>query len=244
MGLFLRGADTIYALRFLRLLTMPWEKTAAFKVGVVDENGKRLKKPETSEEKAGYTIFHRLVFNIRRMMAKIPLGKSTIARYLAAFWLIKEKTDLTDTDIAKILQEAYDIDPTKLDLTESYLLVDDCGYLPEGTYQLKHDIALPKTGQILALKNTLIEVHRPQPVGSIFDVSIFEVTHRNTLQKIYVTEGDVKEMTSVSSIATKPMPFRSEFDMDSDEQSTTIQRQTNGKRNKHSSDGTRTVRKK
>ena len=47
MGLLLRGADTVYALRFLRLLTMPWEKTAAFKAGVIDENGNRIKKPET-----------------------------------------------------------------------------------------------------------------------------------------------------------------------------------------------------
>jgi len=231
MGLLLRGADTVYALRFLRLLTMPWEKTAAFKAGVVDENGKRIKKPETTEEKEAYTVFHRLVFNIRRLLAKIPLGKSTIARYLAAFWLIKEKTDLGDEDIAKILQEAYGIDPTKLDLSESWLLVDDGGYLPEGMYQLKHDIALPKTGEVLAFKNTLVEVHRPQPVGTIFDVSVFEVEHRNTLQKIYVTESDVEEMTSVSSIAIKPMPFRSELDMDSDEQSTIIQRETNGKRN-------------
>ncbi|MEK9769694.1 MAG: hypothetical protein VW683_12290, partial [Betaproteobacteria bacterium] len=77
MGLLLRGADTVYALRFLRLLTMPWEKTAAFKVGVIDENGNRIKKPETSEEKEAYTVFHRLVFNIRRLLAKIPLGKST-----------------------------------------------------------------------------------------------------------------------------------------------------------------------
>jgi hypothetical protein len=210
---------------------MPWEKTAAFKAGVVDENGKRLKKPETKEEKEAYTIFHRLVFNIRRLLAKIPLGKSTIARYLAAFWLIKENTDLEDDDIKGILQEAYGIDPTKLNLSESWLLVDDGGYLPEGMYQLKHDIALPMTGELLAFKGTLVEVHRPQPVGTIFDVSVFEVEHRNTLQKIYVTESDVEETTVAGSIATKPMPFRSELDMDSDEESTMIQKETNGKRN-------------
>ena len=235
MGLLLRGADTVYALRFLRLLTMPWEKTAAFKAGVIDENGNRIKKPETSEEKEAYTIFHRLVFNIRRLLAKIPLGKSTIARYLAAFWLIKENTDLEDDDIKAILQEAYGIDPTDMDLTESYLLVDDHGYLPEGVYQLKHDVALPKTGEILAFKGTLVEVHRSQPVGTIFDVSVFEVEHRNTLQKIYVTESDVEETTVAGSIATKPMPFRSELDMDSDEESTIIQKETNGKRNNASS---------
>ena len=57
MGLLLRGADTVYALRFLRLLTMPWEKTAAFKAGVVDMNGERLKKPETKEERKSVGLF-------------------------------------------------------------------------------------------------------------------------------------------------------------------------------------------
>ena len=31
-------ADTAYAIRFLRLLTMPFTKTAAFKTGVIDKN--------------------------------------------------------------------------------------------------------------------------------------------------------------------------------------------------------------
>ena len=79
---FLRGADFIYTLRFLRLLTMPYEKTDAFKQGIIDRDGDKLKSPETSDEKKAYGTFHRLVFNIRRLMAKIPGGRSTIARYM------------------------------------------------------------------------------------------------------------------------------------------------------------------
>jgi hypothetical protein len=40
---FLKGPDFFYSLRFLRLLTMPYEKTAAFKVGVIDKDGKKNK---------------------------------------------------------------------------------------------------------------------------------------------------------------------------------------------------------
>ena len=49
---FLRGPDFFYAVRFLRLLTTKWENTNAFKLGIVDKNGKKLKKPEPSEESA------------------------------------------------------------------------------------------------------------------------------------------------------------------------------------------------
>ena len=68
-----RVADLFYAFRFLRLLTMPWEKTAAFKLDLIDKDGKRLKavKVETPGLKSAYTVFHRLVFNIKRIAISI-----------------------------------------------------------------------------------------------------------------------------------------------------------------------------
>ena len=49
------GAMNLYFIyKFLRILTTPWEKTDAFKLGVIDENGKILKKKgklKTTEEK-------------------------------------------------------------------------------------------------------------------------------------------------------------------------------------------------
>ena len=72
MGL-LKAGDLFYTLRFLRLLTTPWNKTNAYKEGIVDENGKVLKKPETSKEKAVYNTFHRLVYNLKRLLNKVPL---------------------------------------------------------------------------------------------------------------------------------------------------------------------------
>ena len=59
------GAMNLYFIyKFLRILTTPWEKTDAFKLGVIDENGKILKKKgklKTTEEKESDTMMHRLV---------------------------------------------------------------------------------------------------------------------------------------------------------------------------------------
>ena len=41
--------DTIVAMRLLKLLTTPIEKSKAFKLGIVDKNGKKLRNPESSE---------------------------------------------------------------------------------------------------------------------------------------------------------------------------------------------------
>ena len=39
-----RAIDTVIVFRVLKLLTTPWKDHAAFKVGLIDEKGKRLKK--------------------------------------------------------------------------------------------------------------------------------------------------------------------------------------------------------
>lgn len=190
MGL-LRGPDFFYALRFLRLLTMPWKKTDAFKKGIVDEKGTKIKKPETSEEKSAYTIFHRLVFNIRRLLGKIPLGQSTIARYASALYLIKEHTNISDKKLISILEKSNGIDFSDYtpELNEWYITEE--GNIEQGKYALVRDIALPKTGELLAKKGTLVEVTAPEPYGSILGHTVFKVKHLKTRQNIFITQEDI-----------------------------------------------------
>ncbi len=85
--------DTVYTLRFLRLLSMKWVDMDAYKLGIIDETGTPLKKSKElklNNEKSAYTSFHRLVFKLKRLLEKVPGGKSIVGRYGAALWLIKE----------------------------------------------------------------------------------------------------------------------------------------------------------
>lgn len=95
MGMLQRAGDLIYTFRFLTLLVTPFEKTKAFELGIIDEDGKRIKsvKLDDREKKGAYTPFHRLVFNVKKLIAKAPGGKSSVASYAAALYLIKEKLD-------------------------------------------------------------------------------------------------------------------------------------------------------
>ena len=92
-----RGADLYFVFRFLRLLTMKYEKTAAYKLGIIDKKGKPLKRSselESVDEKAAYTMLHRLVFKIRRLIEKVPIiGKSILLNYAAALFLLKEQNN-------------------------------------------------------------------------------------------------------------------------------------------------------
>jgi hypothetical protein len=109
-----RVFDLIYLYQFLKRLVTPFKKTKAFELGIIDEYGNVLRKRETletSEEKSAYTLFDTLVFNIKKLLGKIPGGKSTIASFAAALLLLKEEKNrefqiLQENDL-KLLNQKY-----------------------------------------------------------------------------------------------------------------------------------------
>ncbi len=90
-----RGADLYFVFRFLRLLTMDYKKTDAYKFKIIDGKGNALRKSadlESIKEKAAYTMLHRMVFKIRRLIEKVPGGR--FISYAAALFLLKEQKDV------------------------------------------------------------------------------------------------------------------------------------------------------
>lgn len=86
--------DLILIYQFLKRLTTPFNKTKAFELGLIDEKGKRTnKKIETKEEEKAYGYFDRLVFNIKKLIEKVPGGSSRLGSYAAALFLIRESTE-------------------------------------------------------------------------------------------------------------------------------------------------------
>ena len=62
MGVVKQAADLAYTFRFIRMLVMDWKNWDAYKLGIIDENGKRQRKVEidTDEKRSAYTPFIRL----------------------------------------------------------------------------------------------------------------------------------------------------------------------------------------
>lgn len=191
MSLATRAGDLFYSFRFVKLLTTPFEETDAFKLGLIDENGKRIKseKIDTAEKKSAYTPFIRLVFNIKKLLEKIPGGRSTLASYAAALFLLKEKYSLSDATIRKILKESG-IDTLDF-LNESceWYVIDNKRLSP-GRYRLReckitnNDVETNPRDQIFVSDDAY-------PIGEIFGLDIYEVTHVNSNQKMYVTVGEI-----------------------------------------------------
>jgi hypothetical protein len=188
MSLLTRAGDLEYTFRFLRLLTTPFKETTAFKLGIIDDKGKRVKSVplDTSEKKSAYNTFHRLAFNIKKL-----LGSSTPASYAAALFLLKEKYHITEPNIQKILQthhlEVLDL----LDEQTNWFILPD-SILTPGIYRIKSDKMVNQTCEEIAYEGDKVRVQEQAlPVGDMFGIPVYEAIHMATNQAIYVTAGEL-----------------------------------------------------
>jgi len=197
MGIISRAADTYYTFRFLKTMTTKWTDMEAYKRGIVDENGKVLKKSSqiSSEDKSHYTLFHRLVFNIKRILEKLPFGKTKLASYAAALFLLKEETNLSQEQIKEALEKIMKDLELDLDMAlnedRSWNVMENDQLAP-GNYSLSEDIASPKTGEIIARKGTsIIADANNDPVDYMYGTPIYKVRHIPTQTDVYVAPGDL-----------------------------------------------------
>ncbi len=98
-----RAIDILITYRLLRILTTPFEKQDAFKYGIVDKEGKVLRKYSSlqdNKEKKAYTWLHRFCFNLKRIMKKAGLGGRLGSIALSLAVLLKEhnEPDITGTE--------------------------------------------------------------------------------------------------------------------------------------------------
>ena len=193
MPLIKRAADASYALRFIRMLVMKWKKWDAYKLGIIDSKGKRVRevKIDTDEKKGAWTYFIRLCANIKRLLQKLPGGGSTLGSLAGALFLVKETYNLEDKDIEKILKE-FNIDSNEfLNENSQWFLLEDKQLSP-GRYRVKENKILNSSFEEIVFEKDPIKVKdNCYPVGNIFGIDIYEVTHARTNHKIYVNSNEI-----------------------------------------------------
>ena len=186
--------DAFITFRFLKLLVTPFNKTEAFRLGIIDERGKVLRKYKTLErieERQAYTILHRLVFNIKKLMAKAPGGSSKLASYAAALFLLKENFNMTDKSLKQIC-EKLDIDTLDFLKEESEWFIIYDKKLSPGLYRVKNDgMIIKNCNDIVRSKDRVVVRENNKPVGEVFGLDIYKVIHASTNQEMYVTTSEL-----------------------------------------------------
>jgi len=201
-----RAIDLFVTYRFLKLLTTPFNKTDAYKFGIIDDKGNRIKKEgsdqpavvlATSAQLNSYTILHKLVFNIKKIFAKVPGLRTKVGTYAAALFLLKDtfKESVDDPDMFEKQFMKY--------LKENNIEFDDeiseevIGFgevLPKGEYVLVQDILNKEEEELSAKKGDKVIAYEDEaPVDTVLGVEIFPVIHIKSQEKIYISLEDIKD---------------------------------------------------
>ena len=202
-----RAIDLFVTYRFIKLLVTPFEKTQAYKLGIIDKDGKRMTEKtisrgiqptdlNTSEKKNAYTVLHKLVFNIKKIFGKVPGLRTKLGTYAAALFLLKdtfkehvEDPDVFEKEFMKYLkEEGYEIDNT---ISEEVIGFGEV--LPKGEYTLVNDILNSEEEELQAkVGDKVVAYDDEAPIDTVLGVEIFPIVHVKTQEKIYISLEDIK----------------------------------------------------
>jgi|TARA_R110000744_G_scaffold103948_1_gene199139 hypothetical protein len=87
-----QAVDLYVIYKLVKAISTPFDETDAFELGIIDGKGKLLRKPKTAKERDAYDHFDRVVFNLKRIMAKFGLDKR-YATYAGALLLMRESAN-------------------------------------------------------------------------------------------------------------------------------------------------------
>ena len=182
-----RIVDALVAYRVIKLLVTPFNKTKAFKLGIIDDKGKVLiksKEIKTGEQRNAYTLLIRFVFNLKRLLSKVGVRGALGSATAAAIAFFKEEAgeQLSDTAALDIEREIYKYitsEGFEFDLSENY-----GEPLTEGTYKVKHDIYNDE-GDVVININESIEFTNTEDCIMGYDVFKYNGVYLTT-EDLYV----------------------------------------------------------
>ena len=108
-----RALDAVVGIRLLKLLSTPIQKSKAFQLGIIDADGKKLKKPSNTNERNAYTLLNRFVFKVQKSLTRSSdMNSRRLLSFAAAMALLREYEEKDDELDVGVLLELYMQDET------------------------------------------------------------------------------------------------------------------------------------
>lgn len=180
--------DTVIVFRILKMMTRKWEEMDAYKFGLIDDNGKRIKskKPKTSEEKNSFTLLHRLVFNLKRVLELLPFGRTRLASYAASLALLKEHFNIDGESLERHFYQYLKENDLVLDLLEGH---DNMNNLQKGKqYELRQSVWNEEDN--IGYRGDQVQVLGK--TDNVMGVDIYRVYNITQDQSMLITGHDIK----------------------------------------------------
>tara|TARA_R100000808_G_C2136705_1_gene144949 strand:- start:249 stop:1094 length:846 start_codon:yes stop_codon:yes gene_type:complete len=209
--------DLFVAYKFIKILTTDFEKTDAFKLGIIDKNGKILKKRKDlrGEERAAYTIFHTLIWNLKKVLARVPGLKSKLGSYATALFLLKEAYNKEYKQGGEVLVERIlehlRVKDDELDVLFESKFQDK--HLSAGVYIANQEIVTPsfdviEEGDVIVVGNDKL------PLDEMKDVHIYSAVHMNSGEEILINKSSVEKINEDITTAPEEVAGMAVFDVD------------------------------
>ena len=101
--------DLYLVYRILRLFTTPFSEWDAYKSGVIDAEGNIIVASEkrTPVQDDSFTKFDLLILKLKRVLEKLPFGKTRLASYAAALFLLKEEKNIKEETLKEQFLDYY-----------------------------------------------------------------------------------------------------------------------------------------
>jgi hypothetical protein len=111
-----RFVDALITYRILRLLTTPFDQQNAFRLGIIDKRGNRLKRENqlnSTEEQEAYSLLHRMVFRLKRIIEKVPLENKQFLSFATAIALVREGVEYDEDILEELFYMTQERDDVK-----------------------------------------------------------------------------------------------------------------------------------
>jgi len=181
-----RVIDALIAYRLLKLLVTPFNKTKAYKMGIIDDKGKVLIKKrqfdqkipvnQRAQAKKAYTLLIRFVFNLKRLLSKVgirgPLG-SAAAAAIAFFREENQYNPEIEKQVYKYIKEQG----FEFEVSENY-----GDPIPHGKYTVNRDI-YDLEGDVVINSGDTIDYN--EDIQTIMGYDVFKY------QDVYLTTEDL-----------------------------------------------------
>ena len=174
-----RVIDALVAYRVIKLLVTPFNKTQAYKLGIIDDKGKVLIKSKqitTQQQRKAYTLLIRFVFNLKRLLSKVgirgPIG-SAAAAAIAFFREENQYNPEIEKQVYKYLKEQG----FEFEVSENY-----GDPIPHGKYVVNKDI-YDLEGDVVINSGDTIDYN--EDIQTIMGYDVFKY------QDVYLTTEDL-----------------------------------------------------
>mgnify|MGYP003399151774 FL=1 len=118
--------DNLISLRVLHLLLTKIEKSDAYRLGLIDKNGKQIKKPKTEEERDSWTNLTKIIFKLKGIIAKNLQGEKDLRSIANSMHIAKEcqHYDADSLDIESLFEQTIDY-VTEADIEKLQSMMSD-----------------------------------------------------------------------------------------------------------------------